>query len=396
MNVLVLNAGSSSLKSSLFELLDGQNYRQDSSQDLLSLQLKLLWQEEVDWHDSQSGSSFKNAANKLLQSLWSGKNAPLASAADINIIGHRVVHGGAKYTASTLINAQVLDDLRALFPLAPKHEPINVQGIEIAKEVFKDIPQVAVFDTAFHSSMPETAIVYPGPYEWYEKLGIRRFGFHGISHQSAAKRAAQILGVQLSSFKMITCHIGSGASLCAIKNGKSIMTTMGYTPLEGLVMSTRSGSIDPGIILYLLENKIYSASEISQLLNNESGLKGISGITSDMREIQNLAKSGNKRAQLAFDIYINHLASQIASLIPALGGLDTLVFTGGVGQNSSIVRAAVCEQLKCFGVNLDLDKNNSCENDMDISTGDCAVKTLVVQAKEELAIATECLQFLEK
>ncbi len=382
MNILVLNAGSSSLKSSLFRVSDT---------DPLKLDSQPRWQAEIEW---DSADNIESEIQNLLISLWTGDKAPISAPAEINLVGHRVVHGGSKYTNSTLITEQVLSDLHNLIQLAPTHEPINIQGIEIAKKVFKDIPQVAVFDTAFHSGMPRTAFIYPVPYEWYEKLGIRRFGFHGISHQSCAKRSADLLERDLKSLRIITCHLGGGASLCAIKDGASQMTTMGYTPLEGLVMGTRSGSIDPGLILYLLNKEIYSASEIDKALNKESGLKGISGITADMKEIQCLTRAGNERAKLSFDIYINHLTSQIASLIPTLGGLDVLAFTGGVGQNSSIVRAAACEQLKFAGVNIDLDKNNSCTGDMDISDAQSAVKTLVIQAKEQLAIAGECMQFV--
>ncbi|MBY0357279.1 MAG: acetate/propionate family kinase [Candidatus Obscuribacterales bacterium] len=375
MKILVLNAGSSSLKCSLFEV----------SKNNLEHLNQPLWQAQIDTSDS-SGSELA----ALLHSLWQGSEPILNGPEEIQIIGHRIVHGGTKYNSSTRITKNVIADLEQLIELAPAHEPAGIAGIQICQNIFKNVPQIAVFDTAFHSSMDETATVYPGPYKWYESLGIRRYGFHGISHQYCAGRAAAILKRKLKSLRLIICHLGNGASLCAVKDGKSIMNTMGYTPLEGLMMGTRSGSIDPGIILHFLKNKVYSAAEITDILNNNSGLKGVSGITADMRQIENLALHGNARAKLAFDMYVDRLTANIASLLPKLGGLDALVFTGGIGQNSGMLRAAACKHLAYMGIAIDSTMNDSCKQDADISDAKTTPKTLIVYTREDIAIAKEC------
>ncbi|MGF1479586.1 MAG: acetate kinase, partial [Cyanophyceae cyanobacterium] len=334
MKILVLNAGSSSQKSCLYEL--GDTLPQQPPEP--------LWQADIDWTGSnEEGKLTVDAQGKtaeisldpndrsgaiatMLETLTEGKTKAIEQLTDINIVGHRVVHGGADYSQATLITGAVKEAIASLIPLAPNHNPAHLEGIEAVEKVLPDIPQLAVFDTAFHSQMPPEAAVYPIPYEWYEK-GIRRYGFHGINHKYCAERTAQLLDQPLDSLKIITCHLGNGCSLAAIKNGISINTTMGFTPLEGLMMGTRSGSIDPAIPIYLMRDHGMDADRIDEMLNQASGLQGISGETSDMRQIASLIEQGHDRAQLAFNLYIERLKAGIASLLPMLGGLDALVFT---------------------------------------------------------------------
>jgi len=279
-----------------------------------------------------------------------------------------------------------------LASFAPAHNPANVAGITATQKLLPDVPQVAVFDTAFHSQLPLSAAVYPGPYEWFEQ-GIRRYGFHGINHQYCAERTAQLLDKDLKSLRLITCHLGNGCSLAAIKDGRSIDTTMGFTPLEGLMMGSRSGSIDPGILIHLLRQEI-DANRLDEVLNRASGLQGISGLSGDMRQIHSAIAAGNPRAQLAFDMYLHSLGKHIGAMLVTLGGLDALVFTGGVGENQANLRALACEALAFLGMKLDLAKNSQSPVDRDIATADSTVRVLVIQAQEDWAIATECWKLI--
>ena len=396
MKILVMNAGSSSQKSCLYEL----------SKDLLPPQPPdPVWEAHIDWTVAEGFAVGKIKANgikletkletrdrklvlsKMLDSLTSGETKVIEQLSDIDIVGHRVVHGGTEYSQATLVTPEVKDAIARFIPLAPSHNPANLEGIETIEEILGDIPQVAVFDTAFHSQIPPKAAVYPLPYEWLDK-GIRRYGFHGISHQYAAQRTAQLLGKPLESLKIITCHLGNGASLAAVKNGQSIATTMGFTPLEGLMMGSRSGSIDPGILIYLMREYGFTADQLDKMLNKESGLKGVSGLSADMRTI--LAAQDNSQAKLAFEMYIERLRSQIGSMLASLGGLDVLVFTAGVGENADIVREKACEGWEFLGLKLDLERNQSSPKDTDIATADSTVRILVIQAQEDWAIACEC------
>jgi acetate kinase len=263
---------------------------------------------------------------------------------------------------------------------------VELEGIRLIEEKFGAIPQVAVFDTAFHSTLPDAAFVYPGPYEWLSQ-GIRRFGFHGINHQYCAERTAQLLGKSLSTLKIVSCHLGNGCSVAAIQNGKSIDTSMGFTPLEGLMMGTRSGSVDPGILTYLMREENLDGQHLDDLLNKKSGLLGISGISGDMRQIVSAMKQGNDRAKLAFDIFVHRLRSSVGAMIAALGGLDALVFTAGIGENSAEVRHAACAKFGFLGLEVDAAKNNAARPDEDISTASSAVRVLIVRAEEDWAIA---------
>lgn len=331
---------------------------------------------------------------RMLETIWTGPTKILRSPAEIDIVGHRVVHGGNKYRKSTFITAEVKDTIARLSVLAPTHNPAALRGIEIAETLLQKQPQLAVFDTAFHRDIPEAACIYPGPYEWVAQ-GIRRYGFHGINHQYCAERAAQILQKDVKELYLISCHLGNGCSLTAIKDGRSVDTTMGFTPLEGLMMGTRSGSVDPGILLHLLRQG-YTEAELDHVLNQESGLKGISGISGDMREIEAAMTRGDKRAQLAFDIYVYRVRFYIGAMLMSLGRLDALLFTAGIGENSALLRARVCESFDFLKLKIDTRKNSKSQADMDISTLDSHIKVLVIQAQEDWAIARECWNYFEK
>ena len=403
MKILVLNAGSSSQKSSLYQLPEDV--------DLYSQPPQPLWEGKIDWTLNQGLGTLEIEANEItleiqlksddrpfgisemLKTLIEGKTKVLNKLSEIDLVGHRVVHGGAKYDRATRITEEVKAEIARLIPLAPSHNPANLQGIEAIERLLGDIPQVAVFDTAFHNQMPDRAKIYPIPYDWFKK-GIRRYGFHGISHKYCADRAAKLADRPSEFLKIITCHLGNGCSLAAIKDGKSINTTMGFTPLEGLMMGTRSGSIDPAILIYLMREHNFNADELDKMLNQDSGLKGISGLSNDMRSIREGISKGNARAKLAFDMYIHRLKASIGEILASLGGLDILVFTAGIGENSAIVREKACQGFEFLGLKLDRDKNNAAPLDEDIAMPDSKVKIFVLHAEEDWAIARECWQLL--
>ncbi|MEG4211103.1 acetate kinase [Microcoleus sp. S13_B4] len=398
MKILVLNAGSSSQKSCLYELNDV----------LPDRPLDPLWSAQIDWTHQQgiaelkvktakgdqleeefSSDSRKDAISRMLESLGRGRTQTINDLKEIDIVGHRVVHGGEDYQQSTLISPDVKKAIARLSVFAPVHNPVNLEGIEAIEKILENVPQVAVFDTAFHAQLPPAAFVYPGPYEWLEN-GIRRYGFHGISHQYCARRAADILGKDLADLRLISCHLGNGCSLTAIRGGWSVDTTMGFTPVEGLMMGSRSGSIDPGILIHLLKQSDFTAEKLDGILNRNSGLKGISGVSSDMRQIGDAIAQGNERAQLALDIYIHRLRAGIGAMLASLGGLDALIFTAGVGENSAVVRAAACEAFGFIGLKLDGDKNQQSPIDQDIAALDSAARVLVIHTQEDWEIAREC------
>jgi acetate kinase len=391
MMVLVLNAGSSSQKSCFYSLGD---LLPDTATDP-------LWAADLDWVADDRGlltvtsngikqelaiTQRDTALEVLLKTLIEGETKVLDSFAEIELVGHRVVHGGAQYSQATIITAEVKKAIADLIPLAPNHNPAHLAGIETIETLLPNVPQVAVFDTAFHTTIPEPAKVYPLPYKWYEQ-GIQRYGFHGISHQYCAHRAAQILHKPLESLKIVTCHLGNGCSLAAIKDGICIDTTMGFSPLEGLMMGTRCGSIDPQIPLYLIQKYGLDVEAINHLLNQESGLLGVSGISGDMREINQAIATGNQRASLALKIYIHRLKSSIGAMVASLNGLDVLVFTGGVGENNAIVREKTCEGLTYLGLQLDLAKNQHHPVDQNIATDNSSKAILVIHTQEDWAIA---------
>src|SRR5437667_1075714 len=395
MKILVLNSGSSSQKSSLYEI--GGTLPDDPPNP--------LWEGKIEWHDEVADAAVKNsrgvaqrnkvkvssraeAVGHLLGTLWNGEPRTVTSPAEIDVVGHRVVHGGPKYAEPVLLTPEVKAGIAKVSAFAPLHNRAELEGMEIIEKLLGAVPQVAVFDTGFHRRMPLAAAVYPGPYQWFEN-GIRRYGFHGVNHQYCAARAAQLLGRDLNSLKLVTCHLGNGCSLAAIHQGYSIDTTMGFTPLEGLMMGTRSGSVDPGILTYLMREGRLQAQEIDDVLNKESGLLGISGISGDMRDILASMK-GDSRAKLAFDIYVHRLQAGIGAMIAVLGGIDALIFSGGVGENSAEVREAACKQLTFLGLKIDDAANRQHISDRDIAAPDSRVRVLIIRAQEDWAIAKEC------
>jgi acetate kinase len=402
MNILVLNAGSSSFKVSLYRLV-GKDLPLDSSVP--------LWTGKIDWNSNctavlkartadNSVATERSQTNRtadvrdLLNWIWSGKTQTINSIQEIDIVGHRVVHGGDKYRQPTLINAEVKAEIDRLSLFAPLHNPANLMGINIIESLAPNLPQIAVFDTAFYADLPEVAYTYPVPDRWLER-GIRKYGFHGISHQYCTQRAAALLGRDLNQLRLISCHLGNGCSLAAVKFGRCIETTMGFTPMDGLMMGTRCGSIDPGIILHLLREQEYTVAELDRILNFESGLLGVSGVSNDLREIDKAITNGNNRAKLAVDIYIDRLAAKISSLLPNLGGVDALIFMGGVGENHDGIRAVVVAKLAFLGVEIDLDLNSlPMTVDSDLATSQSQVRILAIHTQEEWQIAMICLQYL--
>ena len=398
MKILVLNAGSSSQKSCLYDL---------PADNLPTNPPEPIWEAMIDWtvlagkgvltvkangvkqKIELANSDRRLGISQMLNTLQTGETQVLNSLAEIDIVGHRVVHGGTNYSQATLINDEVKATIQKLIPLAPSHNPAHLEGIETIEDLLKNTPQIAVFDTAFHTTIPPEAAFYPIPYEWSKK-GIRRYGFHGTSHKYCAQKAAQLLDKPLDSLKIITCHIGNGASLTAIKNGISIDTTMGFTPLEGLMMGERSGSIDPAILIYLMREQGFNADQLNHLLNKESGLKGVSQMSADLRIILQAIQEGNEQAKLAFEMYIHHFRSCLGQMLASLGGLDGLVFTAGVGENSAIVREKVCEGFAFLGLKLDLQKNAQSPVNQDIATTDSLIRVLVIHTEEDWAIAEEC------
>jgi len=396
MKILVLNSGSSSQKSCLYEI----------GEALPESPPPCLWEGKIEWHGEIAEAEVKNshrvaqqdqlkvssraeAVEHLLGALFSGKARAVASATEIDVVGHRVVHGGPRYEEPVLLTPEVKAEIAKMSSFAPLHNRAELEGMEIIEKLLGAVPQVAVFDTGFHRKMPQAAAVYPGPYQWFES-GIVRYGFHGINHQYCAARAAQLLRKELNSLKLVTCHLGNGCSLAAIREGRSIDTTMGFTPLEGLMMGTRSGSVEPGILPYLMRQGRVQAQEVDDVLNKESGLLGISGVSGDMRLIVASMKQGHSRAKLAFDIYVHRLQAGIGAMVAVLGGIDALVFTAGVGENSAEVRDAACKQLGFLGLRLDAAANTQCSTDRDIASSDSAVRVLVIRAQEDWAIAREC------
>jgi acetate kinase len=396
MKVLVLNSGSSSQKSCLYEI--GGTVPGDPPNP--------IWEATIEWSGDTAECSIRNfrgisrkeqitvasrgqAIERLLESLWNGEAQVISGPTAIEVVGHRVVHGGPQHFQPALVTAEIKSAIESVSAFAPLHNRAELEGMEIVSKLLGSVPQVAVFDTGFHHTMPLAAATYPGPYEWFEQ-GIRRYGFHGINHQYCAQRAAQLLGKDLETLRLVTCHLGNGCSLAAIREGRSVDTTMGFTPLEGLMMGTRSGSVDPGILTYLAREKQLSGQQLDEILNQNSGLLGVSGLSGDMRQILAASKSGHERAKLAFDIYIHRLQSGIGAMVAVLGGMDALIFTAGVGENSPEVRTAVRDAFAFLGLKLDEEKNVSSPVDKDISAPNAAVRVLVIHAQEDWMIAREC------
>jgi acetate kinase len=339
--------------------------------------------------------SHKEAINIVLKSLVDPVYGAVKSLEEIDAVGHRVVHGGEKFAGSVKITDEVVNAMKECTDLAPLHNPPNIIGIEACKELLPNVPMVGTFDTAYHQTMPEVSYIYPLPYELYKELGIRRYGFHGTSHRYVAERAAALTGKDLKDLKIITCHLGNGASVTAIKGGKSVDTSMGLTPLEGLVMGTRCGDIDPAITTFLMNKKNMSAADLDNLMNKKSGVLGISGVSSDFRDIEEEAEKGNKRAQLALDKFDYTVKKYIGSYAAAMGGVDVVVFTAGLGENSKDNRKQICSGLEFLGITIDDEKNNTRGKEALISKDNGSVKVFVIPTNEELMIARDT-QLLSK
>jgi len=399
MNILVLNCGSSSIKYQLFDmekefaLAKGMISRIGMSGAVLSH--KPFDRPEV----KVSGEILDHiqATNYVISILLSANHGVIKDRSEIHAIGHRVVHGGERFTESVLITEEVLAEIRNLIDLAPLHNPHNIRGIQACNKTLPGIPQVAVFDTAFHHRMPPHAYVYGIPYVMYKKYGIRRYGFHGPSHSYVSHRAAAVLGKPIEELKMITCHLGNGASVCAVDRGASIDTSMGFTPLEGLLMGTRCGDMDPAVILHVMGREELSLHEANTLLNKHSGLIGVSGVSSDMREIIEAANAGHSNAKLALDMYCYRLKKYIGSYTVAMGGLDAIIFTAGVGENSPEVRELTCQGLGFLGIELDKGKNETTiGKEVDISSDNSRVRVLAIPTNEELVIARDTKNIVDK
>jgi acetate kinase len=376
MKILVLNGGSSSFKCWFHDVLE----------PLPVAAPKPLWQKQVPWH----GEPLDRLLAPVLEQLWSGPDRVVRGPGEIEAVGHRIVHGGA-YRATTRLAPEVRATISQQAEFAPAHNRFELEAIQAVDNLLgPNVPQFAVFDTAFHATLKEPAYVYPVPYAWLGE-GVRRYGFHGISYQYASRRAAQMLGADGSgSLRLILCHLGNGCSMAAVRDGQSVDTTMGFTPLEGLAMGTRSGSIDPGILIYLLRHRGWSADQLDQVLNRESGLKGVSGLSGDMREILAAAADGNPRAQLAFDVYAHSATRAAGAMLAVLGGVDALVFTGGVGEHTPALRERVAAHFPFLGLEVDAARNASAGGDADISTPQSRIRVLVIHAEEEWEIAREC------
>ena len=398
MKILVLNCGSSSVK---YKLLDMNSNEELGSGGVEKIGMKGSFLKHVR-KDGQKvilkGEILEHqtAVEYILGVLTSQKHGAVESLEEINAVGHRVVHGGEKFNSSVLITDEVIQKIVECIDIAPLHNPPNLAGINAINELLPNVPQVAVFDTAFHQTMPEHAYMYGIPYSLYTKYGIRRYGFHGTSHRYVSRRACEFLGLDYSNTKMITAHIGNGASITAIENGKSVETSMGFTPIEGLMMGTRSGDVDLGVVTFLMEKEMIGAASVSTLFNKHSGVLGVSGLSSDMRDIENAVANGDERATLALDMYEYRIKKYIGSYVAALNGVDVIVFTGGVGENQTGTRIKVCKGLEFMGVKVDPELNIIRGKEMIISTPDSSVKVVVIPTDEEFMIASDTLEIVNQ
>ena len=396
MKILVLNCGSSSIKYKLFDMTTKEVMAQGGIEKIglpgsfLKLTLpngeKKILEKDVPEHTT--GIEF------ILSTLTSEEYGAIKSLEEINAVGHRMVHGGEKFAKSVLLDEEVLKVFVSCNDLAPLHNPANLKGVNAVSAILPHVPQVGVFDTAFHQTMPDYAYMYAVPYELYEKYGVRRYGFHGTSHRYVSKRACEFLNLPVEGTKIITCHVGNGGSITAVKDGKSVDTSMGLTPLEGLMMGTRSGDIDGGAVTYIMEKEGLDANGVSNLLNKKSGVLGVFGKSSYMRDLESSAAAGEPRALLAESMYFYRIKKYIGAYAAALGGVDVIVFTGGVGENQANARSGACEGLEYMGVKIDLEKNKTRGEEAIISADDSKVKVVVIPTDEELMIASDTMDIL--
>ncbi|MFF2482209.1 acetate/propionate family kinase [Paenibacillus sp. NPDC058071] len=397
MKVLVINAGSSSLKYQLYNMVD-ESVLASGRVERIGMDSSIVTHEAEGKPEVRSVSEILDhvtAVKKVLEMLTHPEHGAVASMSEIEAVGHRIVHGGESFKSSVVVTPEVKLEIRNLFDLAPLHNPAHMMGIMAVETNMPNIPQAVVFDTAFHQTMPDTSYLYPIPRVLYRRHKVRRYGFHGTSHQYVSEQAASYLGKPLESLKMVSCHIGNGASCTAILDGKSFDTSMGMTPLEGLMMGTRSGDIDPAIVPFVMNKEELTLTEVNSMLNKHSGMMAISGISSDMREVSEAMEEGDRNAKLAFDMYAYRVRKYVGAYAAAMNGIDTLVFTAGVGENSSLLRKAVCEGLTFLGLELDESRNavRSKEPRL-ISTDESRVKVLVVPTNEELIIARDTYRLI--
>ena len=398
MKVLVLNCGSSSIKYKLYDM-NGQKELASGGIEKIGLPdsfLKFTLSDGSKQVITQEIKEHTAGIELILKTLTDTKYGVIKSLDQIDAVGHRVVHGGDKFCSSVVINQEVIDKIEECVDLAPLHNPANLKGIFAIQKILPKVPQVAVFDTSFHQTMPPYAYIYALPYDYYEKYGVRRYGFHGTSHRYVAKRGCEFLGLDLENSRIITAHIGNGGSITAIKNGKSIDTSMGMTPVEGLMMGSRSGNIDLGVLTYLMDKENLSTQQINDIINKKSGLVGVSGVSSDMRDIENAIEQGNERARLAMDMYFYYILKYISGYIAVLGGVDAIIFTGGVGENQPIMRKYVCDSLAFLGVDFNNELNDRIKGrETELTFPNSKVRVAVIPTNEELAIAIDTEELVE-
>lgn len=397
MNILVINCGSSSLK---FQLInsDTEDVLAKGLCERIGIDGRLVYQPAGGEKETTEASmpSHKQAIQMVLDALMNEKTGVIKSLSEVGAVGHRVVHGGEKFASSVVLTEEVLKAVEECNDLAPLHNPANLIGIAACKELMPETPMVGVFDTAFHQTMPKEAYLYGLPYEYYEKYKVRRYGFHGTSHSYVSKRAAEFLGKSYEDMKTIVCHLGNGSSLSAVMNGKCVDTSMGLTPLEGLVMGTRSGDIDPAIMEYIAKKENLDITGVMNVLNKKSGVFGISkGLSSDFRDLENAEKEGNEYAKTARNVFVYHVAKYIGAYVAVMNGVDTIVFTAGVGENDGLVRSDICKHLEFLGIQIDAEANGQRGKEIVISTPDSKVTVLVIPTNEELAIARETLALVK-
>ena len=399
MKILVINAGSSSLKYQLIDMETEKVMAKGLCERIgIDGHLKhspLVGGKPV-FNEDIALPTHSEAIAAVIDKLTSAEYGVVASMKEIDAVGHRVVHGGEKFASSVLINDDVMKTLDECTPFAPLHNPANITGINACKAVMGEVPMVAVFDTAFHQTMPSKAYMYAIPYEYYEKDGVRRYGFHGTSHRYVSKRCAELMGRPIEELKIVSCHMGNGSSICAIDHGKCVDTSMGFTPLVGLPMGTRCGDLDPGVMQYIMHKYDLDIDEMLNILNKKSGVQGISGISSDFRDLDKAAEEGNKRAALALDMFHYWVAKDVGAYVAAMNGVDAIVYTAGVGENSAETRKAISEYFGYLGVKIDDAANSKRGEDIMISTPDSKVKVFVIPTNEELVIARDTCEIVSK
>ncbi|HEY8888871.1 MAG TPA: acetate kinase [Clostridium sp.] len=396
MRVLVINCGSSSLKYQLINM-ENEECLALGLVERIGMEGSILTQKVngEKYIINESMKDHTDAIRLVIGALVDAQHGVIKNLSEIDAVGHRVVHGGEKYAKSVLINDDVMKSLEEFVKLAPLHNPANIIGINACKELMPNAPMVAVFDTSFHQTMPEVAYIYPLPYDLYTNNGVRKYGFHGTSHRYVSDRAAELMGKDIKDLKLITCHLGNGASIAAIQNGKSIETSMGFTPLEGIAMGTRCGSIDPAIITYIMKELNLTIDETNDVMNKKSGVLGISGVSSDFRDLETAAhKDGNHRAQLAIDIFCYKVKKFIGSYAAVMGGVDAIIFTAGLGENSPETRVQICTGLEFLGAVIDKSKNNVRGKEAEVSIDNSKTKIFVIPTNEELVIARDTLNLI--